>query len=108
MIKNYLKTVFRQAARSRLYTAINLVGLSVAIACCFVIFLFIANEYKYDRFHREGNKIYRVSTQETTEGQTRTFAHSYLPLASLLQTHVAGIKETVRLMPQSVSVANKE
>jgi putative ABC transport system permease protein len=106
MIKNYLKTAFRQVTRNLLNTTINLFGLSVGISCCLIIFLFSANEFSYDKFHSDAENIYRVTTIETSDSGTREFANSFLPYAPLLQSQLRTIEETVRLLPQSVSVSN--
>ena len=105
---NYFKTVFRQATKNPLYAVINLFGLSAGIASCIIIFLFAANEFKYDKFHQHTEKIYRVTTQETADGLTRQFAHTYLPLLPLMKSQMEEIEDAVRLLPQSVSIANKE
>ncbi|WP_422082863.1 ABC transporter permease [Ulvibacterium sp.] len=107
MFKNYLKTIFRRAVRDRLNTSINLFGLSVAIASCLIIFLFVDNELNYDRFHKDADKIYRITTHETTEnGTIRNFANSFLPYAPLLESQFSSIAKTARLLPQSVSVSD--
>ncbi|UJH69161.1 ABC transporter permease [Allomuricauda sp. SCSIO 65647] len=109
MIKNYLKTIFRRAARDRLNTLINLFGLSVAITCCLVIFLFVDNELKYDTFHEHANKIYRITTHEASEdGITRNFANSFMPYAPLLESKFSSIAETVRILPQNVSISDDQ
>ena len=108
MLNNYFKTAFRQAKRNRLYTIINLFGLSVAIACCLIIFLFVSNEFKFDKFHKDAESIYRVTTIEEQEGVKRQFAHAYLPYLPILKSQRPEIVDAVRLLPQSVSVANKE
>ncbi|MEM8507385.1 MAG: ABC transporter permease [Bacteroidota bacterium] len=105
MIKNHLKTIVRRATRDRLNTTINLFGLSVSIACCIIILLFVNNQFGYDRFHEDTDKIYRVNTHETEEGVTRNFASSSLSFAPLLDSHLPAVRETVRMLPQSVSVS---
>lgn len=108
MIRNYLKHVYRQVLRNRLNSTINFFGLSVGIACCFVIFLFVDNEFKYDEYHADSDKIYRVTTIENNDNSVRKFAHSYLPYATLLESQITEIDQSVRLLEQSVSVVNKE
>lgn len=108
MMRSNFKKIFRQALRNPLYSVINLFGLSAGIASCIIIFLFVENEFTYDRFHKNGDRVYRVNTQETADGAVRRFAHSYLPVIPLMQSQMPEIEEAVRLLPQSVSVANKE
>lgn len=108
MIKNYLKQIYRQVLKYRLSSMINLFGLSVGIACCFVIFLFVDNELKYDQYHTNSDQIYRITTIESNDNAVRSFAHSYLPYALLLESQTPEIDKSVRLLQQSVSIANKD
>ncbi|WP_435625323.1 ABC transporter permease [Flagellimonas sp.] len=108
MLKNYLKTILRRANRNRLNTLINLFGLSVSIACCIIILLFVNHQFGYDQFHTDVEKIYRIKTHETEEGITRNFASSSLSFTPLLDAHLPAAKETVRMLPHSVSVSYME
>ncbi len=60
MIKNYLKSALRNIFRNKVYSAINIVGLSIGLACVMLIILFTRDEMSFDRFHEKGNDIYRV------------------------------------------------
>src|SRR5258708_1145707 len=69
MIKNYFKTAWRNLARNKSYTAINITGLAVGIAACLLIFLVIHFETSFDNFHKKKESIYRVvSAFKTPEG----------------------------------------
>lgn len=60
MLKNYLKIAFRALWRSKAHSLINVVGLSVGIACCVLITLFVKDELTFDRFHAKADRIYRA------------------------------------------------
>lgn len=60
MIKNYIKIAFRNLRKQKLYSVINIFGLALGIACCIIIYLFVQDEFSYDRFHENGENIYRV------------------------------------------------
>ncbi|MGZ5135247.1 MAG: ABC transporter permease [Flavitalea sp.] len=60
MIKNYLKIAFRNLWRHRVFSFINIMGLTVGMAACFLIFLYIRFELSYDSFHSKGDRIYRI------------------------------------------------
>ncbi len=60
MIRNYLKITFRNLANHKFYTALNIVGLSIGIASCLLILLYVYNELSYDTFHAKAERIYRV------------------------------------------------
>jgi putative ABC transport system permease protein len=63
MILTYFKIAFRRLHKSRLYTLINLVGLTVGITSCLLIGLFIINELSYDRFNVNAGRIVRMTMQ---------------------------------------------
>ncbi len=65
MIRNYLITAFRNFSRTKSYTFLNILGLSVGVTACILIFLIISNEVGFDKFHSKYNTIYRV-VRETT------------------------------------------
>ncbi|HEY0654928.1 MAG TPA: ABC transporter permease [Chryseosolibacter sp.] len=60
MLKNYLKIAFRSLWRSKAHSLINIVGLSIGIACCVLIALFVKDELTFDRFHSNAGRIYRA------------------------------------------------
>lgn len=67
MFKNYLKTAWRSFLRQKVYSILNIVGLSIGLTCCIVILLFVNYELSYDKLHSKSNRIFRV-VQEL-EGQ---------------------------------------
>jgi putative ABC transport system permease protein len=60
MIKNYFKTAFRNLLRNKVYSFINIAGLSLGLACAMLIILYLKDEVSYDRFHTNVNSIYRI------------------------------------------------
>ena len=60
MWKNYLKTAFRNIWRDKGYTFINVMGLSIGMAACIFIFIYIFNELKYDKWFDDHDRIFRV------------------------------------------------
>ena len=63
MLKNYFKTAFRNLGRNKAYAIINITGIAVGIAACLLIFLVIQFETSFDNFHKNKERIYRVSEQ---------------------------------------------
>jgi len=59
MIKNYLITAFRNISRNFGYSLINFIGLSVGICVFILINLFVINEYSFDKFNKNYDRIYR-------------------------------------------------
>jgi len=60
MIKNYLKIAIRSILQNKLISAINIFGLTVGMACAFLIFLWVQNEKSYDKFLNNHETLYRV------------------------------------------------
>jgi len=65
MFRNYFKTAVRNLWRSKFFSLINILGLSVGIACCMLIFLYSKDEISYDRFHEKKDNIYRITATMT-------------------------------------------
>jgi putative ABC transport system permease protein len=98
MFKNYFKTAFRNLWKNKIFSAINIFGLSAGLACCILIFLFIQNELSYDTFNIKANNIYRLtSTMQSTNGE-RDLAVTPAPWAPLMKNDFPEIKEYVRLL----------
>ena len=70
MIRNYIKTAFRNLWRNKAFSVINIVGLSVGLACCMLIFLYTMDEVSYDRFNKNAENIYHlVTSAKSSDGQ---------------------------------------
>src|SRR5215218_4404008 len=67
MLKNYFKTAFRNLARNKGYTSINVFGLAIGIAACLLIFLVLRFETSFDKFHVKKGRIYRVASKYQTQ-----------------------------------------
>lgn len=75
MIHNYIKIALRNLLRHKFYSMINIIGLSVGIACCLLILLYIQHELSYDRYHEKADRIYRLAISIDiggTEGEVAT------------------------------------
>lgn len=84
MIKNYLKIAFRTIQKNKLYAFINALGLCIAIALTFLVFLYIQDEKSFDQWHVHKNEIYRVVENRYSEDTNVTGKYSpsvYLPAA---------------------------
>lgn len=68
MLKSYLTIAFRSLWRARSYTALNVLGLAVGMACCLLILIYVYNELSYDRQHEKADRIYRLTQLFTSSG----------------------------------------
>ncbi len=62
MLQNYLKTAFRSLLRNKLFSAINVFGLAIGLAACILIMLFVRDEFSYDTYWANADRIYQVNT----------------------------------------------
>ncbi|UCC80448.1 MAG: ABC transporter permease [Candidatus Zixiibacteriota bacterium] len=93
MFRNFLKVTFRNFRKYKLYTFINIIGLSVALAFCILLFKYIQIESSYDSFHENGENIYRFVTS-TRQGDE--IDHSSLSPIQLGPTVTDEIPEITR------------
>jgi putative ABC transport system permease protein len=70
MLKNYFKIAFRNLWRHRVFSFINIMGLSVGMTACLLIFLYVRFEMSYDKFHPKVDRIYRVVADIKTPTET--------------------------------------
>lgn len=61
MIKNYFKIAWRNLARYKFISFINLFGLTVGLTCCLLILTYILNELSYDRYNKDADQVYRIT-----------------------------------------------
>ncbi len=61
MIKNYFKTAYRNLLRHKGAALVKLAGLSIGMACCMLILVYLADELSYNRFNARYDRIYRVN-----------------------------------------------
>ena len=74
MLKNFLKTSFRNLLRHKGYTFINVLGLTVGLVTSIFIFLWIIDELSFDRFHSNTDRIFKVLVNNTyPDGKIETY-----------------------------------
>ena len=97
MIKNYFKVAFRYLSKHKGYTFINVLGLSVSIACCILIMLFVKSELSFDRFHSKSDRLYRAWLEEHYKGEIFTNTVTPIPLGPILQANLPESESTCRI-----------
>ena len=102
MLRNYLLLAIKNCRKQKMFSLINVLGLTVGIVCCLMIFLFIMHEFSYDRFHKNGENIYRVMRRSHLNGETRDIAYLAPPYAKgLLNNYPDAIKKAVKIFPDN-------
>jgi len=71
MIKNYLKIAVRNLLKHKVYSFINVLGLAVGIAASVLIFLYVVDELRYDRFHANADRIFRITADWSNKGDSK-------------------------------------
>jgi ABC-type antimicrobial peptide transport system permease subunit len=97
MIQNYFKIAFRNVLRHKGFTLINVTGLSVGMALCILIMLWVQDELSYDRFHENTDSIYRVLAMDIDEIRESLSAGSPSPVGPALVDNFAEIKKFTRV-----------
>jgi putative ABC transport system permease protein len=97
MIRNYIKSAYRSLLKNKVYGAINILGLTVGIACCLLISLYVVDEISYDKFFDDSDRIYRVALERKYPTNTRFFGSSPVNMATALKDNYPEIEEAGRL-----------
>lgn len=96
MIANYLMIALRNLRKHFTYSTINIAGLSLGLATCLLLMMWIRHELSYDQFHTNYDKLYRVSMEYSFGGQTAKTAQSPTALLPTLQSNFPEIESGTR------------
>ena len=97
LISNYLKTTIRHIRKNKIYSAINICGLAVGLACCMLIVLYVRFERSYDDYHVDADRIYRIAFHQYTSNGIRSYATSLGPLGPALIESFPQVESAVRI-----------
>lgn len=100
MLKNYFKIAFRNLLKNKAYSAINIGGLAIGMACFLLIALFIQNELSYDHYHKKADNIYRVIHQGNPE-KSDPWVWGNAPIGPALKSDFPEIIEKVQFSGRS-------
>ncbi|GAB5518237.1 MAG: ABC transporter permease [Rhodothermales bacterium] len=96
MWSHYLRVALRLFNRQQTYTAINILGLAVGLACCLLIARYVGFEWSYDRHHTHAEQIYRVITDDGESAQATTEVAA--PLGEVLVTSYPDVVAATRVV----------
>ena len=108
MLKNYFKITLRNISRNKMYSALNIVGLAIGLACCILILLYVHDELSYDRFHDNADSIYRVVPTFTTSERTMYLATNAHVQGPMLRDEFPEVLEYVRFTSYRTRVVEYE
>ena len=94
MIRNYLKTAWRNLWKNKLFSLINVISLAIGLSASFVIGLMVYHEFTFDKFHEDVDQIFRVTTEYTSPDDKYYSRGVASPLRETLKEGVPGIEIT--------------
>ena len=98
MFKNYFKVGIRNILKYKIFSFINVFGLSTAMSVCMLIIMMLADQNRYDQFHTKKDRIYRILSRAANSRQA--YATSPFPLASALKAEYPIVEESTVLSPE--------
>lgn len=101
MLKNYLTIFLRILMRQKVYSFINIFGLAIGFAASLLIALYINDELRYDSFHKDADRIHRVSIGVVLKGEKSDYALTGPPVAEALYNELPGIESHCRIWLQT-------
>ncbi len=105
MLKNYLKTALRNLGRNKLFSFINIAGLSVGLSCCILILLYAKDEISFDQFHAKKNQLYQLTCDRIEKDHThQQFAIAAMVQGPAFKREIPEIKESVRVNGKSLII----
>src|ERR1022692_252815 len=91
MFKNYFKTAFRNLAKNKVFSLINVSGLSIGISASLVIYLIVSYDFSFDKFEKDRERIYRVVSNFTFSGESYHNSGITYPMGKALKNEATGI-----------------
>jgi putative ABC transport system permease protein len=104
MFKNNFKHSFRALFRQKGYLIINIIGLSIGIACSMIIALFIIHELNYDRFNEKKDRIYRLVVNGKIGEREVSYAITSAPMGPTMLREFPEVEDFVRILPSRESI----
>ena len=101
MLKNYLRTAFRFLLKNKVFSFINVFGLTMGTLCCLYIVLYVTDQYSYDKQHVHAKDIYRIDNVVTSKatGTDYNFATVVAPVAPLMKQDLPEVEQFTRVVP---------
>ena len=97
MVRNFIKIAFRNIIKQKLFSFINILGLSIGMSASLFVVLYIVDELSYDQFHSDIESIYRIDLNGRISGQEVITSNSCPPLGPTMVNEIPEIKSFLRL-----------
>ena len=97
MIRNYLKVAWRNLRKNKMFTLINILGLSVSLCCFLLIVLYVNNELSFDRYNTNVDRIYRIQSDIRFGGNEARLAVTSDMMGQLVKKDYPEIENYTRI-----------
>jgi putative ABC transport system permease protein len=104
MFTRWMLTAWRIFIKYRSFSIINVIGLSLGMACLTAIFLYVSDELSYDRFQQKADRIYRVNSITNFNGNQNRYSTSSTPLAEAIRNDIPDAEQTARLFGRQATL----
>src|SRR5262245_18982968 len=99
MFRNYFKTAWRNLWKHRLFSFINISGLAIGLCSCMLIIMYVRDELSFDIFHKNGNRLYRITqtiSDPSGKHDPRQSGNTSMIAGEVIKTEVPEVKDIVR------------
>jgi len=109
MIRNYIKLAFRNLLKRKGYSILNILGLSIGITCCFLLFQYVAFERSYDNFPDKADQIVRLRLDSYQQGQLSWQSATIYPaFGPTMKKDFPEVEEFCRLHDANLLLSNDD
>lgn len=108
MIENYIKVSLRFFERQRLFTTINIFGLTFGLVCFIFMAVWVWDEYSFDRFHENKDSLYQLFAERDQSGESVIVPYAPSSLVSIIETEVPEVDKIARVFPAHAVFAKAE
>ena len=97
MLANYFKIILRNLFRQRIFSFINIIGLAVGITCFIMLTLFVLDEFGFDKFNENADRIYRVCISSDINGNASNTSKTAAPMGETLKNEFPEVANYARI-----------
>ena len=108
MFKNYFTTAYRFIIRNKFFSLVNILGLASGLAVCILIAIFVFDEFSYDRFNQNADRIFRIESDISIDGNAINSTYVPAPMAMQMVKDFPQVENSVRLRKQAFTLVKKD
>lgn len=111
MFSSQIRLTLRSLIKQGGFTLIHIVGLTLGLTCCLLVYLFINYELSFDNYHEKADRIYRITSKSTIQSQVEYSIGTPYPLGPALETDLPELEAIARIHHQGdgvIETASKE